>query len=84
MKYFTILLLIIQLEVFAIVFIVSVEEERSVIHFVIKLEKSFTQKTILNMSNSIKLQLSKKALNTYVMNNVDCCQYLYQIIRDYL
>ena len=84
MKYFTILLLIIQLELFPILLIVSVEEERSLIHFVIKLVRRFTRKTILNMPNSIKRQPAKKTLNTYVMNNVNCRTYLYQIIKDCL
>ena len=33
---------------------------------------------------SIKLHLTKKTLNTHVLNNDDCRAYLYQIIKDYL
>ena len=63
---------------------VSVEEDRSLIDFVIKLERSFTRKMVLNISNSIKVQLTKETLNVYVMNNVDCRAYLYEIINDCL
>ena len=63
---------------------VSVEEDRSLIDFVIKLERSFTRKMVLNISNSIKVQLTKETLNAYVMNKVDCRAYLYEIINDCL
>ena len=63
---------------------VSVEEERSLTDFVIKLERSFTRKMVLNISNSIKVQLTKETLNAYVVNNVDCRAYFYKIINDSL
>ena len=39
---------------------------------------------VLNISNSIKVQLTKETLNAYVMNNVDYRTYLYEIINDCL
>ena len=50
----------------------------------IKLGRNFTRKTVLNISNSIKVQLTKETLNAYVMNNVNCRAYLYEIVNDCL